>query len=301
MSEAQDIVRALGGDFKGSSGQAPCPCCQRERRKDQRGLSVKDASGKTLLTCHKSSCSASDVFAALRGGGIVKNQRETVNCTPFDIEKERQERNRQKVKTQALCDHIFSEAVPISGTPVETYLKTRGIIVQGHKMRDTLRFHPALRHSPSSQELPAMVARVRGPNGLPIGLHRTFLKPYGLGKASVSPARMMLGSCAGGAVRLGPNRPMIMLAEGIETALSLGIVSHMTVWATLSTSGLKGLRLPKIPTAEIVILAADNDPAGVSAAEEAAVRFEAERRTVTIIAPKAIGADWNDVLQEAPQ
>ncbi len=50
---------------------------------------------------------------------------------------------------------------------------------------------------------------------------------------------MMLGTCRGGAVRLGPDRLVIVVAEGIETSLSVSAASGLTAWATLSTSGLK--------------------------------------------------------------
>jgi hypothetical protein len=90
---------------------------------------------------------------------------------------------------------------------------------------------------------------------------------------------------------------VIALAEGIETALSIGVASRLTVWATLSTSGLKGVILPPPPVAEVIVIAADHDPAGLAAAEEAAARFEAEGRAVSVIAPQAKGADFNDVLR----
>jgi hypothetical protein len=46
---------------------------------------------------------------------------------------------------------------------------------------------------------PAMVALVtRGVDGLPLGIHRTFLAHDGLGKTPVEPTKMMLGPCRGG-------------------------------------------------------------------------------------------------------
>lgn len=166
-------------------------------------------------------------------------------------------------------------------------------------MKATLRYHPAALHSPSGLRLPAMVAQIRGPKGEALGVHRTFLKPDGSGKADVSPAKMMLGPSSGGAVRFGPDGRVIALAEGIETALSVSRASRLTVWATLSTSGLKGLILPPVPVAEVVIIAADHDDAGIMAAEAAAGRFEAEGRAVSIIHPRLRGQDFNDVLRGA--
>ena len=298
MSEAQDIVKALGGEWRSNYGLSPCPICQPEGRRDQRGLSVKDSAGRTLLTCHKAGCPAPDIFTEMRARGIVQGHGHSLQRSPAEIERDRESRRKQKIKTQRYCDDLFSQAVPISGTPAETYLEGRGIKAQWHKMRHTLRFHAALPHARTKQNLPAMIARLRGPDGKPMGIHRTYLRPDGSDKADLQGgAKMMLGACGGGSVRFGPDRRVIALAEGIETALSIGVASRLTVWATLSTSGLKGLILPPPPIAEVVVIAADHDPAGLAAAEETAARLEAEGRAVSIIAPQANGADFNDVLR----
>lgn len=298
MSEAKDIVQAFGGEWRSNYGLAPCPICQPEGRRDQRGLSVKDSDGRTLLTCHKSGCPAPDVFTDMRSRGIVQGHGRSLRRSTTEIERDSKIRRQQKVRTQRYCDDVFAQAVPITGTLAEVYLESRGIRVQGHKVRSTLRFHSSLPHSRTKQNLPAMVARLRDSNGKPMGIHRTYLKSDGSGKADLQGgAKMMLGACGGGAVRFGPDRPVIAIAEGIETALSIGVASRLTVWATLSTSGLKGLILPPPPIAEVVVIAADHDPAGISSAEEAAARFEAEGRAVSIITPQAKGADFNDVLR----
>jgi len=56
MGEADRITRALGGDWRGNSGLAPCPICQPEGRRDQRALSLSDSGGRLLVHCHKSGC-----------------------------------------------------------------------------------------------------------------------------------------------------------------------------------------------------------------------------------------------------
>ncbi|WP_208352318.1 toprim domain-containing protein [Pseudaestuariivita rosea] len=56
--------------------------------------------------------------------------------------------------------------------------------------------------------------------------------------------------------------------------------------------------LPPAPVGEVVLIAADHDPAGLTAAEQAAARFEAEGRLVTIITPPTKGTDFNDLLQQ---
>jgi hypothetical protein len=43
-----------------------------------------------------------------------------------------------------------------------------------------------------------MLARITGPDGAMIGLHRTYLRRDGRGKAAVKPQRAVLGSRQGG-------------------------------------------------------------------------------------------------------
>ena len=139
-----------------------------------------------------------------------------------------------------------------------------------------------------------MVALVtRGPDGEPIGVHRTFLSRDSGGKAPVTPQKMMLGPCRGGAVRLGPVSDRLMIAEGIETALSAIQATGLSAWAALSTSGLRVLDLP--PVVREVIVLADGDDSGESAARTAGLRWRREGRLVRIARPPA-GMDFNDVL-----
>ena len=72
------------------------------------------------------------------------------------------------------------------------------------------------------------------------------------------------------------------------------MVALIPSWAALSAVGLERLVLPEL-VAEVVI-AADNDPRGVQAANVAAARWQAEGRMVRIALPPA-GQDFNDVLR----
>jgi phage/plasmid primase-like uncharacterized protein len=299
MNEAERITRALGGEWRGNSGLAPCPVCQPEGRRDQRALAVSQSAGRLLVHCHKTNCSG--ILQELRArnladqvGGIVQK------APPLETAQQRADDRRKEAMRLKTAHDLFSAAVSCEGTLAETYFEARGIRgLRFAKMVNTLRFHPAALHSPTSQNLPCLIARIRGPNGGALGVHRTFLRADGTGKADVAPAKMMLGPSSGGAVRFGPDNRVIALAEGIETALSVSLASRMTVWATLSTSGLKGLRLPPLPVAEVVVIAADHDEAGLAAAAIAAGHFETEGRAVSVIHPPKTGTDFNDLLRGA--
>ena len=127
-------------------------------------------------------------------------------------------------------------------------------------------------------------------------VHRTYLRPDGSGKAAIDPAKAMLGGTQGGAVRLTQGPGPLVVAEGIETALSLasGLLRRpATVWAALSTSGIRGLHLPPQPGR--LTIAPDGDKAGREAANALAERAHALGWQVSLL-PAPDGRDWNDVL-----
>jgi putative DNA primase/helicase len=195
--------------------------------------------------------------------------------------------------------HIMSGALPITGTPVERYLAGRGLAAPADS---DLRFHPDLTHWDTKSGFPAMLGLVRDRNSEIIGLHRTYLGEQADGsviKAAVAKPRMMLGKVAGGAVRLGAftGEAALGICEGIETGLAvMKACPGLSVWATLSTSGLEQVQLP--PEAKRVIILADHDEsgAGLRAAETAARRLKMEGREAVIAMPPVAGQDFNDLL-----
>ena len=139
-----------------------------------------------------------------------------------------------------------------------------------------------------------MVALVtRGADDTPLAIHRTFLARDGQGKAPVEPAKMMLGPCRGGAVRLGEPGDVLMIGEGIETCLAAMQATGHPAWAALSTSGLRALDLPG-SVREVIVLADGDDP-GEAAARDCALRWMRQGRRVRIARPPR-GMDFNDVL-----
>lgn len=90
---------------------------------------------------------------------------------------------------------------------------------------------------------------------------------------------------------------LLVVCEGIETGLSLlsGLLGEpATVWAALSTSGVRALDLP--PTPGRLIIAPDGDVPGLAAADVLGNRAYSLGWQVYIMAPPD-GKDWNDVLQ----
>lgn len=184
---------------------------------------------------------------------------------------------------------IWRMSIPAAGTPVERYLQRRGITVPPPP---TLRFAPALWHSPSRRSFPAMVAAVQSVTGRFVGIHRTFLEPGGAGRVD----KRMLGPMRGGAVRLTRAGEPLTVCEGIETALSVLAATGLPVWSALSAPGFAAFELP--PTIRRVVIVADGDPTGLRAARAAATRWARDGRAVRIAVPPE-DQDANDLLQRA--
>ena len=286
MTDARTLTLTLGGKWLARYGTAACPICQPERRRDQDALTLSDApDGRLLAHCKKAGCRFRDLAAAL---GLTSG----IFAKPDPMEPARREAKQraEAAKRAAQAEAVWCEAGPICGTLAEFYLRGRGITCA---LPATLRFHPACWH-PSAQRLPAMVARVEG-CPLP-AVHRTYLATDGKGKAKVDPPKAMLGAVAGGSVRLTQGHGPLVVAEGIETTLSLAcglLDGPAAIWAALSTSGMQGLRLPALPGA--LMIAFDGDQAGRLAARDLAERAFGLGWQVSLL-PAPNGADWNDVL-----
>lgn len=206
------------------------------------------------------------------------------------------ERERQKTR-KAIALELWRRGGSCVGTAAALYLASRGI---RHAARsDALRFLADCGH-PEGKRLPAMVALVRDAAGQPVACHRTYLTRDGR-KASADPVRAGLGPVWGGAVRLDPAAPEMVIGEGIETSASAGLLLGLPAWAALSAGNLaRGLMLP--PEVRAVVIAADHDAQGTGqdAAEAAAARWRGDGRHVRIALPDRPGTDFNDVLLRKP-
>lgn len=220
------------------------------------------------------------------------------NEMPVRLARQQHENQTAKVskvaKQQDWIASLWRQSRPAKGTPVEAYLRSRGIICP---IPSTIRFLPSHRHSNTGLFLPVMLSAVAvWPSRDIIALHRVYLKADGSGKAEVSSNKKMFGSVAGGAVRLASSAEVMAVGEGLETCLATQQASQIPTWAGLSTSGLMNLILPVLPLGREIIIAADNDDAGLNAAHKAAERWIAEGRKVRIAAPNN-AKDFNDLLR----
>jgi hypothetical protein len=284
---AEEVAKVLGGQKAGAVWMARCPA------HDDRNPSLAIANarnGNVLVHCH-AGCDQRNVIAALQargawewsGQGTDRSLPRTDRTAPAKPDRDAIERT--EIALTAWRASLLAEA-----TLVETYLRSRGLVIP---VPLSIRFHSGLRH-PSGGIWPSMVALItRGVDGQPIGIHRTFLTRDGSGKAPVEPAKMMLGPCRGGVVRLSQPAGPLMVGEGIETCLAAMQASGHAAWAALSTSGLCALDLPR-DVREVIVLA-DGDEPGEVAARDCARRWKHGGRRVRIARPP-LGMDFNDLL-----
>jgi putative DNA primase/helicase len=297
MNVAQQITQQLGGNWHGTYGMVCCPT------HDDRVPSLKvycnDVTGEVGFHCF-GGCDWRDIKDELRRQGVVSDWTPEPETSNQRLDREQRQiaaeevtRRTQDLRT-AKARSVFGQTKPASETFVSKYLRNRGITSQ---LPLSIRGHDSLYHSPTGNQYPAMVAEVLvWPGCDATGIHRTFLSSDGCSKAGTKQDKMMLGSCAGGAVRLGIARETLAVTEGIETGLSVTQATGLPTWAALSAGGIVALVLPPVAVTKHIVICADNDPTGLKAANTASRKWSNNGYAVRIAHPKAQGMDFNDTL-----
>lgn len=191
---------------------------------------------------------------------------------------------------------LFAMSKPISGTPVETYFRTRGITVLHGS--GNLRFHPHCYYRPDDhgplETWPAMIAAVTDLKGAITGGHRTWLAPDGSDKAPVETQRKAMGDLLGHAVRFGVPGDVMAAGEGIESVLSVRqAIPGMAMAAALSAAHLAAILFPE--TLRRLYVVRDNDHAGDSARDTLVERANAVGIEAIVLSP--VLQDFNEDLR----
>jgi phage/plasmid primase-like uncharacterized protein len=181
------------------------------------------------------------------------------------------------------------------GTPAERYLIDRGCALP---TGEDVRYEPEAWHWKAKVHAPAIMSRVTDfVTGEPLTVHLTFITEDGQ-KSHLEPRKLMLPGHQkqGGVIRLTDDADVTLclgLAEGVETALTIARTGWGPVWSAIDAGNLAGL--PVVPGIECLTVFADNDPAGIKAAETLCQRwFDAGREARIALAPSG---DWNDYAQ----
>ncbi len=268
---AAAIAARLGLHRAGRGYAGACPACGYRD-----GLRVNEKAGRTLWWC--ASCGANpDLTAAVLG--------HSAPATP------RAEPDHADRTARALA--LWNAAMPAAGSIAERYLASRALPLPDGA---ALRFLPDARH-PSGARASCMIALAVDATGQGRAIHRTYLAPGGTGKAALDPPRATLGPIGGAVVRLCQWRAglPLVIGEGIETALSAGVLLGAPAWAALSAGNMARVPLPA--ACMDVMIAADHDPPGQRAAWAAADALAAPGRRVRVMTPDTPNTDFNDVLR----
>jgi len=219
---------------------------------------------------------------------------------------------------QAL-NRTWSEAVPLSdpsAKPARSYLELRGISLL--PASNVVRFHPSLPYYDGEQwvdDFPAIVSLVSDVAGKAVTIHRTFLTEKGCKAPVPSPKKVMRypteKKLTGGAIRLAElDSPILAVAEGLETALSVMEGTGLPVWCVINANLLEKFTPPE--SVKKVLIFADKDlstkqhPAGHG--QEAARKLVQRLWQMNIRVSLAIpvddipaghkSLDWNDMLRQ---
>lgn len=288
------ILSALGVlDEKQLAGRhCPCPLCG---GRDRFRFDNKDGRG-TWFCSHCGAGNGVDMVLKAKGWDFktaAKEIEQAAGAIPAG-ETMRQPGEAEKVER---LRRVWAEAKPLqTGDEAMRYLAGRGLSVE--TMPGCLRLHPALPYFDEGKEVgkfPALLARVVGPDGAGLTLHRTYLQ-NGRKAPVPSPRKLMAGKLiSGGAVRLAPAGEWLGIAEGIETALAASALFHCPVWSVVSANGIEAFEPPA--GVKTLTIFADNDEnfVGQAAAYAAARRLSQRGITCEVAIPPLVG-DWLDVL-----
>lgn len=230
--------------------RALCPRCAPDCKTARGRASLVRAiwvqpDGVEVWYCHR--CEASGVEGRLAGLQRPKSKR------PAPAARD----------TSAIAAYLWRQGLPARGTAAETYIREgRGIEVC---LPGTLRYLPA-----SGRHAHALIAafglaeeiepgRLRSPETV-CGVHLISLCEDGLRAVR----KISLGRVSGSPIVLAPPNDGLglVLAEGIEDALSCHAATGLGAWAAGSASHLAKLG-PVVPGyVECVSLCEDDDPAG---------------------------------------
>lgn len=295
MNDLRSIARALGGEVSGLQVLAPGVGHSHRDRSLAVWLDARAPGGFLVHSfCGDDPLEAKDYIREKLGFSGQLGPK----ITPANSVSQLATSSDDKTRTaQALA--IWSEARDPRGTPVEAYLRHRGLNLEQTYL-EAVRFHPACPFK--GKRTPAMVCLVRDIlSNDPKAIHRTALTLEGYKVKVDGHDRLSLGPIAGGAIKLTPDEDVttcLGIGEGLESTLSLQLAPEFglsPVWCLLSAGGVGGS--PVLSGVECLWLAVDHDPAGVKAARTCSERWRDDGREVFLVKPRSERLDLNDTVK----
>jgi hypothetical protein len=249
------------------------------RDTERGGISVKCFAG----------CDGQQIRAELARRGLLTQTRTTAAKTVV----------MPKGDTVALARELWRQGRDASGTVVEHYLLSRGLVLEP-EVAWYVKYHPSLWVTEERRTRPGMIVLLSDiTTGDPTGIIRTFLNPEFLRADYVYDPRVkvgqrkMLGRAKHAAVKLGlmSRSGKLTVGEGYETCVSWWMTHRQPVWVLGSAEGIKWF--PVIEDISELTILVDNDPTGRAAAQACADRWLAAGRRVLFQTSK-FGKDFAD-------
>lgn len=313
MTSAYEIVTSLPKGIWAAShnrGKACCPA----HEDNEPSLGVKQEGDKVLVHCF-AGCSQEDVIRALQlrslwpetPTSLPAQAKSKPKPVPAVIADDETDNERilipYKIYYAARGPKYFpgGRTTENPKTNVKGYLTNRGITAN---VLDDIYELPAgklkqfgLRRAGSAMVAPmvASSALCGSSDDWFTGVHITGLARDARSKAG-NDARRMRGVSKGSVVPFGPPEgDTLLIAEGLETAMSVFQATGKSTWSALSAGNMNAIAIPS--WTKEVIVCADNDNAGLKAAKPLAERVAAMGKTARLAIPENDGDDWNDTLQ----
>lgn len=287
------LLQSLGVDASFLTGRhGPCPVCGGKDR-----FRFDDRDGRGTFFCSRCEPGAGDGFALLQrvnGWDFARAAKEVEAIVGSASESRPRERQDPK-KALDRMRNIWKQSHRLEGVEATRrwWMNRVGEVPSCEDLRGV----DELYHWPSKRRLPGQIALVRGPDGEVVNMHSTFLTSAGAKAGLGGDERLLqpLDLPPGSAVRLCAYEDVLGIAEGIETAAAVRVLTGTPCWATMTATNMARWIAP---AGVKVVIFADNDDSftGAQAAFTLARRLRAAGTDVDVQIPGTRGDDWNDVL-----
>lgn len=291
MSTLKPIVDACGGVLLDGGRRALIPGPGHSAGDRSVSLALTD-DGRILIWCFSPRDDWRSVRDELRKRGLLEGDAALNAPSRAPLPAARRMRSEDR-RERAM--RWWREARPQPATPAARYLAMRAITEAPDK---ALRFHPAMTCLEDRERRPALLAAITDDAGALQGVQATLLSTHGAAKAPLATPRRVIGALMGGAVRLFEAEATLVIAEGVETALTAASALGLPAWSALSAQNLSVFSPPAC--VDHLVIAADNDGAGHKAAEGLFERLRGHMRVSVEPAPEGHN-DWNDWARAGAQ
>jgi|GEM_PF-4817236 len=292
----QGEKRGLWHDFQADKGGNLINLIQ-----DQQNLSFKQALDYAAHFLGLSPEMSANLKINAGDKQVIKNEPKSLAKPPL---------TEQQLKMQRYARQLEAQSLSAKGSIVERYLREHRKITTD--LPDGIRFHPRVWDSNSKKAYPAMVVIAKDEKDITQSVQATYLDPLTANKAQIEQQKRTYGSVRGAAVKINNSfntdlnkqskKPLVALAEGIETALSVAAARpDLEVYATLGVSNFANFPLGEGDNRiRQLLICADNDGETSDSqklVDRIANKLLDKKVDVIVAKPQKAGQDFNDVLK----